>query len=54
MRLSMIAPDEWGRSKKFQKYIAKVNLLADHTWDVLDATEGLFDNGEVDGETDGE
>ncbi len=38
--LSMIAPEEWGRSKKFQKYIAKVSLLADHTWDVLHAADG--------------
>lgn len=30
--LSMIGPDEWGRSKSFKKFIAKVKLLADHTW----------------------
>lgn len=33
--LSMIGPAEWGRSKKFERYMAKVKLLADHTWDVL-------------------
>ncbi|TAE72204.1 MAG: DUF2452 domain-containing protein [Bacteroidetes bacterium] len=33
--LSMITPDEWGKTKKFQ-YISQVSLLADHTWDVLD------------------
>ena len=37
--LSMIAPHEWGRTKKFEKYVAKVYLLADHTWDVLDVAE---------------
>lgn len=37
--LSMIAPHEWGRTKKFQRYIAKVYLLADHTWDVLEYIE---------------
>jgi len=30
--LSMIAPDEWGRSKPFKQFIAKVKLLGDHTW----------------------
>ena len=33
--LSMIAPDEWGRSYKFSRFIAKVTMLADHTWEVL-------------------
>jgi hypothetical protein len=32
--LSLIAPNEWGRSFKFERYVAKVQLLADHTWDV--------------------
>jgi len=33
--LSMIAPDEWGKKKKpFTKFIARVSLLADHTWNV--------------------
>jgi hypothetical protein len=33
--LSMIAPDEWGKSMPYE-YISRVSLLADHTWDVLD------------------
>jgi Protein of unknown function (DUF2452) len=33
--LSMVAPDEWGRSYKFSRFVAKVTMLADHTWDVL-------------------
>jgi hypothetical protein len=33
--LSMITAEEWGRSMKFE-YIAKVSLLADHTWEVLE------------------
>lgn len=33
--LSLIAPEEWGRSKSFSKFIAEVKLLADHTWEVL-------------------
>lgn len=34
--LSLIAPDQWGRSKKSFDYLATVRLLADHTWDVLE------------------
>ncbi|TAF74711.1 MAG: DUF2452 domain-containing protein [Bacteroidetes bacterium] len=34
--LSMIAPNEWGRSKKYARCISKVTLLADHTWEVAD------------------
>lgn len=33
--LSLISPDQWGRSKKSFEYKATVKLLADHTWDVL-------------------
>lgn len=32
--LSMIAPDEWGRSMPFNKLISKATLLADHTWEL--------------------
>lgn len=34
--LSMVAPKEWGRSIPFTRFIAKVKLLSDHTWEVLD------------------
>jgi len=34
--LSLIGPDQWGRSKKSFDYLATVRLLADHTWDVLE------------------
>lgn len=34
--LSLIAPDEWKKEMPFKTFIAKVQLLADHTWDVLD------------------
>ena len=36
--LSLIAPQEWGRSSSMQ-YLATVKLLADHTWEVLDEAE---------------
>jgi hypothetical protein len=37
--LSMVAPDEWGRSMPFEHFIAKVKLLSDHTWEVIDQEE---------------
>ncbi len=33
--LSMVGPDEWGKSLPFE-YMSKVSLLADHTWEILD------------------
>lgn len=33
--ISMISPKEWGGSGPFKKYIAAVQLLADHTWKEL-------------------
>ncbi len=33
--LSLIAPEEWGKSMPYLDFIAKVKLLADHTWEVL-------------------
>jgi len=33
--LSLIGPDEWGRSKNTRKFVASVKLLGDHSWDVL-------------------
>ncbi len=32
--LSMISPEEWGKQFPFKKFIAKVRLLSDHTWEV--------------------
>lgn len=32
--LSLVSPEEWGRSYPFKAYVAKVTLLSDHTWDV--------------------
>jgi len=33
--LSMIGPKEWGRSFPFEKHLATVKLLSDHTWEIL-------------------
>jgi hypothetical protein len=30
--LSLVAPKEWGRSMPFKRFVAAVQLLADHTW----------------------
>jgi hypothetical protein len=38
--LSIIGPSEWGRSRKNKyEWMASVRLLADHTWDILEASE---------------
>lgn len=34
--LSMVSPNEWGRSMPFESFVATVKLLADHTWEVLE------------------
>jgi hypothetical protein len=39
--LSLIAPDQWGRSKNNFTFIATVKLLADHTWEVIDKGEEI-------------
>lgn len=33
--LSLIAPNEWGKSIPFKNFVAKVKMLADSTWQVL-------------------
>ncbi|HEX6915914.1 MAG TPA: DUF2452 domain-containing protein, partial [Chitinophagaceae bacterium] len=33
--LSLVAPSEWGRSAPFKRFVAAVQLLADHTWKEL-------------------
>ena len=32
--LSMIGPTEWGRKFPFERCLATVRMMADHTWDV--------------------
>ncbi|MFA7272839.1 MAG: DUF2452 domain-containing protein [Crocinitomicaceae bacterium] len=39
--LSLIGPNDWGRSKTTFSYLATVRLLADHTWDVLEKQKEL-------------
>ena len=40
--LSMIGPNEWGKSPKYSQFIASASLLADHTWQVLEQDENGF------------
>jgi hypothetical protein len=34
--LSLIGPNQWGRSKNTFNYVATIRLLADHTWDIIE------------------
>lgn len=33
--LSMVSPDEWGKSFPYESFEAEVRLLSDHTWEVV-------------------
>ncbi|MEO0897564.1 MAG: DUF2452 domain-containing protein [Bacteroidota bacterium] len=35
-QLSMVAPEEWGRTIPFQAHLATVRLMADSTWELQD------------------
>ena len=37
-RLMMIAPDEWGKKPDTLEFIASVQLLSDHTWEIITGT----------------
>lgn len=39
--LSLIAPNQWGRSGKDLHFMASVKLLADHTWEILEQSPDL-------------
>lgn len=34
--LSIVSPKEWGEGMPFEKFLAEVRLLADHTWDIIE------------------
>lgn len=34
--LSMVAPEQWGRTIPFTAFVAKVKLMGDHTWQILE------------------
>jgi hypothetical protein len=35
----MVGASEWGRSMPYERYVAEVKLLSDHTWEILDEAE---------------
>ena len=35
--LSLLSPVEWGKSFPYKAHISTVKLLADHTWEIMDA-----------------
>ncbi len=43
--ISLISPEEWGKICP-HSYLAKVKLLADHTWEVLEKSENYQQNAE--------
>ncbi len=40
--LSMISPDEWGKSFPYESFIAEVKLMSDHTWEIVRAADKNF------------
>ena len=34
--LSMVSPEEWGKTLPFKEFVGKAKLLSDHTWEVND------------------
>lgn len=39
--LSLVAPENWGRSANKLEFIATVKLLADHTWEIISKNEDI-------------
>jgi hypothetical protein len=33
--LSMVSPNEWGKRMPYDKFVASVKLLSDHTWEII-------------------
>lgn len=40
--LSLIAPNQWGRSGQKFEFVATIRLLADHTWDIIEKGDFEF------------
>lgn len=40
--LSMIGPEEWGRSKPFEMHVASVKLLSDYTWELNSGADNFI------------
>lgn len=40
--LSMVSPDEWGKSFPYESFEAEVRLLSDHTWEVVQTNNQAY------------
>ncbi len=40
--LSMVSPDEWGRSFPYESFEAQVRLMSDHTWEIVKTNSEEF------------
>ncbi len=40
--LSMIGPNQWGRTKNNYNFVATIRLLADHTWDIIEKNDAFI------------
>ncbi|MEQ8903806.1 DUF2452 domain-containing protein [Ekhidna sp.] len=40
--LSMVSPDEWGKSFPYEVFEAEVRLLSDHTWEVVKSNNSAY------------
>ncbi|WP_420318687.1 DUF2452 domain-containing protein [Ekhidna sp.] len=40
--LSMVSPDEWGKSFPYASFEAEVRLLSDHTWEIVKTNNDEF------------
>ena len=41
--LSMVSPDEWGKSFPYEIFEAEVRLMSDHTWEIVQTTNSAYD-----------
>ena len=41
--LSMVSPEEWGKTMPYESFEAEVRLLADHTWEVVKSNDISYD-----------
>ena len=40
--LSMVSPDEWGKSFPYEVFEAEVRLMSDHTWEIVQANNNEY------------
>lgn len=41
--LSMVSPDEWGKSFPYEAFEAEVRLMSDHTWEIVMTNNDSYD-----------